>query len=75
MTTYETVRADVRRFGKNSYLEVSRQRLVEGRTTTDFLVVTRGFYEKDGRRTWTRFVTLPDDKELKAWVREALRRV
>lgn len=73
--TYETVRREVRRFGRNSYLEVTRQRLREGGTTTDFLVVTRGFFEEDGAPSWTRFVTIPDDKELKAWVRDALGRV
>ena len=75
MTSYETVRTDVRRCGKNSYMEVSRQRLREGKSTTDFLVVTRGFFEKDGSRTWTRFVTIPDDPALRKWLRASLGRM
>ena len=74
-TSYETVRVDLRRFGKNSYREVSRQRLTEGKRTTDFLVVTRGFFEKDGTKTWTRFVTIPDDPALKKWLRASLGKV
>ena len=74
-TSYETVRSEVKRFGKNSYMEVSRQRLRQGKTATDFLVVTRGYFEKDGTRQWTRFVTVPDDPQLKAWLRRSLRRV
>ena len=70
METYETLRSEVRRFGKNSYVEVSRQRLRTGKETMDFIVVTRGYFDRDGTRQWTRFVTLPDDKEVKAWVRE-----
>lgn len=72
MTTYEVLRGDVKRFGKNSYLEVTRQRLVTHGTQTEFLVVTRGFFDPDGTRYWTRLVTIPDDKELKAWLRRSL---
>jgi hypothetical protein len=76
MTTYESLKEETRKFGKNSYVEVARKRLVESSgDDAQFLLVTRGFYDKDGTKKWTRFVTLPDEPEVKAWVVEALKRV
>lgn len=76
MATYESLTEETRTFGKNSYVEVSRKRLVDEQDrASEFVLVTRGFYDRDGRKRWTRFVTLPDDAEVKAWVREALTRV
>lgn len=62
-------------FGRNAYLEVARKRLREGDGTSDFLVISRGFYESDGSKRWTKFVTLPDDPELRAWLAAALREI
>ena len=73
--SFEALSERTRTFGKNAYLEVARKRLRDGVATTDFLVVTRGFFEGDGTKRWTKFVTLPDDAELRAWLAQALREV
>ena len=73
MTRYETLRETTRRIGRNGYLEVARKRLAEGENALEFLVVTRGFFDDDGTKRWTRFVTVPDDAETRAWLAEALR--
>lgn len=75
MATYESLKEDVKKFGKNSYIEVSRKRLDEGGETTEFVLVTRGFFDKDGTKKWTRFVTLPDDPDLRDWLKESLTRI
>lgn len=75
MATYETLREDTLRIGTNGYVEVARKRLVEDGETSDFVLVTRGFVEGDGRKRWTRFVTLPADPDSLAWLAEALRSV
>lgn len=74
--TFEQVREATRKFGSNSYLEVARKRLRdETGAESEFLVLTRGFYEKDGAKRWTKFVTVPDDRELREWLAGALRDV
>lgn len=75
MATYESLKEDTKTFGKNSYVEVSRKRLVENGESTEFVLVTRGFFDKDGTKKWTRFVTLPAEPEVRAWVVQALDRV
>lgn len=72
MASFDLVREQTRPFGQNSYLEVSRKRLSENGETTEFLLVTRGFFAPDGQKRWTRFVTLPDDPEMRRWLAEAL---
>ena len=74
MAEYETLREETRRIGHNGYLEVARRRLVEGGQAVEFLVVTRGFFDADGTKRWTRFVTVPDEAETRAWLADALRR-
>lgn len=72
MSEYETVTESVKDFGKRSYLEVARKRVTDGDFETEFLVITRGFYDRRGGKRWTKFVTLPDDGELRSFLREAL---
>lgn len=74
MAIYETLREDTLRFGANGYLEVARKRLVEAGEASEFVLLTRGFVEADGRKRWTRFVTLPDDPRTLAWLAESLLR-
>lgn len=74
MALYETLREDTFRFGANGYLEVARKRLVEGGEASEFVLLTRGFVEADGRKRWTRFVTVPDDPRALEWLAESLLR-
>lgn len=74
MASYVTVREDTFRFGTNGYVEVARKRLVEEGVASEFVLLTRGFVDSDGRKRWTRFVTLPADPEMVGWLAEALRR-
>lgn len=75
MATYESLKEETKTFGKNGYIEVARKRLQENGSTTDFVLVTRGYFDKDGTKKWTRFVTLPDDPEVKDWLRASLAKV
>lgn len=74
MAQYETIREDVHRFGKNGYIEVARKRLVEGEEQAEFLLLTRGYFDQEGQKRWTRFVTIPTDDTTRAWLTEALQR-
>jgi hypothetical protein len=58
------------RLGKTGFLEVARREL-DGRS---FVVITRGFYALDGARRAVRFVTLPDEPDVRAWLAAELAR-
>ena len=76
MPGYQTLKEERKQFGRNHYLEVSRQKLQEpGADAAEFILVTRGWIEKDGSKKWSRFVTLPDDPEMVKWLAEKLQTV
>lgn len=72
MSEYETIDETTRDFGNRSYLQVARKRVTDGDGATEFIVVTRGFYDDDDSRRWTKFVTIPEDPDLVEWVGTAL---
>lgn len=73
MTDYETIHETTHRIGRTGYLEVARKRLKEDENETDFIVLTRGFYAKDGGKKWTRFVTIPDEPDAREWLAKQVR--
>lgn len=76
MPGYQTLKEERRQFGRNHYLEVSRQKLEgPGADADEFILVTRGWIEKDGSKKWSRFVTLPDDPEMVKWLAQKLQEV
>jgi hypothetical protein len=72
MSEYETLEENVQDFGNRSYLQVARKRVTDGDDDTTFVVITRGFYDDGDDRRWTKFVTIPDDDELRGFVSEAV---
>ena len=68
----ETLSERVTRYGENSYLEVSRKRLMRGGVAKDYLVITRGFCDGPNTKRSSRFVNFPDDPALRRWLADAL---
>lgn len=75
MPNYVSLKEETKVFGKNNYMEVARKRLVEENASTEFILVTRGYLDADGGKRWSRFVTIPDEPEMKAWLQEALKKL
>lgn len=75
MSQYETIEEQVRDFGNRSYLQVARKSVSDGDESTEFIVITRGFYDDDDTRRWTKFVTIPAEDDLAAFVAEAVGQV
>lgn len=71
-STFEPVNETTTKFGKNTYLDVSRKKLKEGGATSEFIVISRGYYETDGTKRWTKFITLPADADLRKWLADAI---
>ena len=73
--TFEALVERTYPFGRNAYIEVAKKRLREGDEASEFLVISRGFYESDGSKRWTKFVTLPNDPDLRTWLAKAIQEV
>lgn len=76
MADFETVKSEVRDFGKAGFIAVERRRVKdEGKEASEFLLIARGFYLKDGTARRRNFVTLPDQKDVKEFVARVLKEV
>lgn len=73
MADYQTIQETTHRIGRTGFIEVARRRLKEEDAETDFIMVARGFYAKDGGKKWTRFVTIPDEPAAREWLARQVR--
>ncbi len=74
MPGYVTLKETRKEFGRNNYLEASRQKLKEegAASPAEYILVARGYFDKDGVKRWSRFVTLPDDPEMVKWLAKSI---
>ena len=70
--SFETVKAEIKEFGKNNFIEVARKKAVSEDGSTEFISVSRGYYARDGSRKFKRSITIPDDPETKAFMSEMI---
>ena len=76
MPDFETVKSEVRDFGTAGFVAVERKRVKSGdKEPSEFVLIARGFYLKDGTARRRNFVTLPDDPEVRSFVGKAVQEV
>ena len=71
--SFETVKAEIKEFGRNNFIEIARKRAVSADGSTEFISVSRGYYARDGSRKFKRSLTIPDDPETKEFMAEMIR--
>ncbi|HEV8361050.1 MAG TPA: hypothetical protein VGR28_11405 [Candidatus Thermoplasmatota archaeon] len=73
MAEFETVKSEVRDFGGAGFVSVERKRVKDGdKAASEFLLIARGFYLRDGTARRRNFVTVPDEPEVKQFIARAL---
>jgi hypothetical protein len=76
MPEFETIKSEVRDFGKAGFVAVERKRVREnGKEGNEFLVIARGFYLRDGTAKRRNYVTLPITAEVRAFIAEVVKDV
>jgi hypothetical protein len=76
MAEFETVKSEVRDFGGAGFVAVERRRVKDtGKEASEFLVIARGFYLRDGTARRRNFVTVPDQREVKEFIAKVLQEV
>lgn len=71
---FETLQSETRDFGTAGFVSVERKRVTDsGKAPSEFLLIARGFYLKDGRAHRKNFVTLPNDPDVREFVARAVR--
>ncbi|UCH71687.1 MAG: hypothetical protein JSW62_04625 [Thermoplasmatales archaeon] len=63
MVEFETLKAKEVTFGKNSFIEISRRKVISNSGENKFLAISRGYYLPDGTKRWRKSIALPGEKE------------
>ena len=62
MVEFETLKAKEIKFGKNSFIEVSRKKVITPAGENEFIAISRGYYLPDDTKKWRSSIALPSEK-------------
>ena len=62
MVEFKTLKSKEIKFGKNSFIEVSKRRVITPVGENDFIAVSRGYYLPDKTKRWRSSIALPNEK-------------
>jgi hypothetical protein len=63
MVEFKTLKSKEIKFGKNSFIEISKRRVVTPVGENDFIAVSRGYYLPDKTKRWRSSIALPNEKD------------
>jgi hypothetical protein len=73
MVTFETMKAEEVKFGKNNFLEVARKKATSEQGENEFIAISRGFFLPDGTKKFKRSIAIPDEDEIKNFIAEKIK--
>ena len=63
MVEFETLKSKEVKFGKNSFIEISKRRVKTPIGENEFIAVSRGYYLPDNTKRWRASIALPNEKD------------
>jgi hypothetical protein len=63
MVEFETVKSKEVKFGKNSFIEVSKRKVKTPVGENEFIAISRGYYLPDETKRWRASIALPNEKD------------
>ncbi len=70
--TFETVKAEEIKFGRNNFLEVARKKATTDTGENEFIAISRGFFLPDGTKKFKRSIAIPDEQEIKDFIAKSI---
>ena len=63
MVEFETLKSKEVKFGKNSFIEISKRRVKTPIGENEFIAISRGYYLPDNTKRWRASIALPNEKD------------
>jgi hypothetical protein len=63
MVEFETIKSKEIKFGKNSFIEVSKRKVKTPVGENEFIALSRGYYLPDNTKRWRASIALPNEKD------------
>lgn len=62
MVEFKTIKSKEIKFGKNSFIEISKRKVVTPVGENEFIAISRGYYLPDKTKGWRASIALPNNK-------------
>ena len=63
MVEFQTIKAKEVKFGRNSFIEVSKRKVISPVGENEFIAISRGYYLPDETKRWRASIALPSEKD------------
>jgi len=63
MVEFKTLKSKEIKFGKNSFVEISKRKVVTPVGESEFIAISRGYYMPDGTKRWRASIALPNEED------------
>jgi len=73
MVEFETLKSKEIKFGKNSFIEISRRRVKTPIGENEFIAISRGYYLPDNTKRWRASIALPNEKDKREKIADILK--
>jgi hypothetical protein len=73
MVEFETIKSKEIKFGKNSFIEISKRKVKTPVGENEFIALSRGYYLPDNTKRWRASIALPNEKDKREQIAELIR--
>lgn len=73
MVEFETIKSKDVKFGKNSFIEISKRKVKTPVGENEFIAISRGYYMPDGTKRWRSSIALPNEKDKREKISELIK--
>ena len=73
MVEFKTIKSKEVKFGKNSFIEISKRKVITPVGENEFIAVSRGYYLPDKTKRWRTSIALPNEKDKRLKIAEIIK--
>ncbi|MGF3553804.1 MAG: hypothetical protein ACQXXF_00805 [Thermoplasmatota archaeon] len=73
MVEFETIKSEEVKFGKNSFIEISKRKVKTPVGENEFIALSRGYYLPDNSKRWRASIALPNEKDKREKIAELIK--
>ncbi|KYK26503.1 hypothetical protein AYK20_03625 [Thermoplasmatales archaeon SG8-52-1] len=73
MVEFKTLKSKEVKFGKNSFIEISKRKVITPVGENEFIAVSRGYYLPDKSKRWRASIALPNEKDKRLKIAEIIK--
>jgi len=63
MVEFKTLKSKEVKFGRNSFIEISKRKVITPVGENEFIAISRGYYLPDDTKRWRASIALPNEKD------------